>query len=680
MFDPTQRAAELRDLLERYSYHYYVLSQPLVADADYDALYNELRMLEAEHPELASPESPTQRAGSDLTENWVKTPHAAPILSLANAYSADDLLAWEERTLKLLPTGTQLSYTLEPKLDGLTIVLTYENGLLTLGATRGNGELGDDVTPNIRTVRSVPLRIPVQRDGPPAPARLVVRGELLYLKRDFEALNQRQIEAGLPTYINARNAASGALKQKDSRMTAARPLTAYFYQVVAVDGFMWDNQWDILGFLGKMGFLIPNEAQVYPNLSHIIQQIPTWEARRDALETEIDGVVIKINDERIARELGIVGKDPRSAIAYKFPAREATTRLESVIVNVGRTGRVVPNAVLAPVFIGGVTVSSATLHNYDYVKALDARVGDMVVVKRAGDVIPNIIGVLVAARTGAETPIAPPEHCPFCQTPVIRPEGAVDYLCPNVYCPERVYRQIEFFVSRGALDIEGFGGQTVKQLIASGLLRDEADIFSLTLEALLNLDRFAERKAQKLIDAIAAAKTRPLPRVIAALGIEGVGSTISAALAGAFPNLGALRAAPLEALTAVEGIGAVLAASIVAWFADPYHAAVLEKLLAAGLDPQASERLRTSDRLAGQTFVVTGTLPTLTREEATALIEDHGGKMATSVSKKTSYVVVGASPGSKAEKAAALKVPILDEDGLRALIDSPTTPNPTEQA
>jgi DNA ligase (NAD+) len=652
-----------------------VLSAPLVSDAEYDALYNELRAIEAAHPDLITPDSPTQRAGSDLIENWVKVRHAAPILSLSNAYTPDDLIAWEERNLKLLPSGTLLDYTLEPKLDGLTIVLTYEHGVLTGAATRGDGETGDDVTPNIRTVRSIPLRIPAHRDLP-APDRLVVRGEVLYLKRDFEALNQRQIDAGLPPFINARNAASGALKQKDSRITAARPLTAFVYQIVSVEGVMLDKQWDMLNYLRDMGFLIAAESAYYPTLSNIIQQIPTWENRRDALDYEIDGVVIKVNDQRIARELGVVGKDPRAATAYKFAAREASTRLEGVTVSIGRTGRVAPTAVLTPVFLGGVTVSSATLHNYDYVALLDVRIGDTVVVKRAGDVIPNVIGVLEAGRTGDEQRITPPERCPFCDTPIIRPEGAVDYYCPNVQCPERVYRQIEFFVSRAGLDIEGFGGQTVRQLIEAGLLHDEADVFALTSEQLVALDRFAEKKASKLIAAIADARNRPLARVITALGIEGVGATIAVDLANTFTDMAALRAAETEALLAVEGIGEVLANAIHAWFRDPYHAAVLDKLIAAGVNMRSEAAPRAGNALAGLTFVLTGTLPTLSRDEAAALIEAHGGKVTSSVSKKTSYVVVGDSPGSKAEKAAALNVPILDEAGLRQLLPS-TASTPT---
>ncbi len=412
----------------------------------------------------------------------------------------------------------------------------------------------------------------------------------------------------------------------------------------------------MLEYLRDMGFLVAPDAGFFANLSHIIQQIPAWESRRNQLDYEIDGIVIKVNDLNIARELGIVGKDPRSALAYKFPAQEATTKLLDIGVNVGRTGRVVPSAVLEPVFIGGVTVSNATLHNFDYVRLLDIRVGDTVIVKRAGDVIPNVVGPVLGARDGSEREILPPEKCPFCDTPLEHPEGAVDWYCPNVHCPERVYRQVEFFVSRGALDIDGMGGQTVRTLIAQGLIEDEGDIFSLTAEQLVPLERFAEKKVQNLLDSIEAAKHRPLDRVITALGIEGVGSTVAAALAAHFGSVDALAAANAEDLEAVAGIGGVLAENIVAWFADLYHQSVLDKLRAAGVEMQAQAREKAGNQLEGLTFVLTGTLPTLSREEATALIEAHSGKVTSSVSKKTSYVLMGDSPGSKAEKAAKLGV------------------------
>ncbi|MGQ9888054.1 MAG: NAD-dependent DNA ligase LigA [Aggregatilineales bacterium] len=663
-----QRAAWLRDTLHEHNYRYFVLNDPVITDAEYDRLYHELKQLEEEHPELITPDSPTQRAGSDLSEEFPKVRHAAPVLSLSNAFSADDLLAWEERNRKLLPTGVRLDYVLEPKLDGLTVVLTYQNGLLTQAATRGNGEIGDDVTPNVRTIRTVPLRIPVQADGPRPPERLVVRGEVLFLKTDFQALNQRQREAGLPLYVNARNTASGTLKQKDSRVTASRPLTAYVYDVLDAVGIRLDNEWEMLGYLREMGFNIPPGCAHYPTLSDIIQQLPEWEKRRHQLDFEIDGVVIKINDRALARELGAVGKDPRGATAYKFPAQEATTRIVGVTVNVGRTGKVTPTAQLEPVFVGGVTVSSASLHNYDLVEKLDIRLGDAVIVKRSGDVIPYVVGPIAANRTGSEQPIAPPERCPFCESRLIQPEGAVDYFCPNPRCPERVFRKVEFFVSRGAMDIEGMGSQTVKTLIERGLIADEADVFFVQPETLLALEGFAQKRVDNLMAAIEAAKHRPLAQLLASLGIDGVGGTTAELLAQHFGSIERLAQASVEEIDALEGIGPVIAENVAAWFANGTNHQIIEKMRAAGVNLQAEEKRVFSSALAGFTFVLTGTLPTLSREQATALIEAHGGRVTSSVSKKTSYVLLGESPGSKADKARELGVPLISEADLRRMI------------
>jgi DNA ligase (NAD+) len=664
---PAARAAELREQLNYHIYRYNTLGDPVITDAEYDQLYHELRQLEEAYPEFITPDSPTQRVGSDLSSEFTKVRHPAPILSLSNAFGEEDVRAWEQRNLKLLPAGTQLQYVLEPKLDGLTIVLTYANGVLTRAATRGNGEVGDDVTANVRTIRSVPLRIPVHKDGPPAPQRLIVRGEILYLRKDFEAVNQKQIEAGLPAFINARNAASGALKQKDSRITATRPLSTFVYSIVEAVGVTWDKQWDILTYLRDLGFHISQGASLYPTLSDIIQQIPTWESRRNQLDFEIDGVVIKVNDLRIANELGFVGKDPRGAIAYKFAAQEGTTRLNGVLINVGRTGRVVPNAQLEPVFVGGITISNATLHNFDYIETLDIRIGDSVVVKRSGDVIPYVVGPVLGGRGGDEIEIRPPERCPFCDTPIIRPEGMVDYYCPNNFCPERVYRQIGYFVA--AMDIEGMGGQTVKVLIEKGLIKDEADLFYLQAEPLLELEGFAEKKVSNLLTSIENAKHRPLPQLISALGIEGVGGVVSTLLANRFGSIEALVSASAEAIDDVEGIGPILAQSIVDWFHDPVHQQVLDKMRRAGVTMQATVKEKASNAFDGLTFVLTGTLPTLSRDEAGELIEAHGGKVGGSVSKKTNYVLVGDSPGSKADKARQLGVPIIREDDLKRMIN-----------
>ncbi|GAB4339225.1 MAG: NAD-dependent DNA ligase LigA [Phototrophicales bacterium] len=670
-----ERAKTLRDQLNYHNYRYYVLGDPIITDAEYDKLYHELKALEDAHPELITPDSPTQRAGSDLQEDFPKVEHPAPILSLSNAFDAADLQAWEERNLKLLAEGTKLDYMLEPKLDGLTVVITYENGILVRAATRGNGRVGDDVTANVKTIKTVPLKIPVESNNLTPPQRLVVRGEVLFLKHDFEILNQRQQTAGLPLYVNARNTASGTLKQKDSRITASRPLTAYVYDVVDISEvdmhgqvITLNTEQQLLTYLAQLGFYIPPESHYYPTLSNIIQQIPTWETRRDQLDFEIDGLVIKVNDRLIAQELGVVGKDPRGAIAYKFPAQEATTKLIGVTVNIGRTGKVTPTAQLDPVFVGGVTVSNATMHNYKFIHDLDIRLGDTVIIKRSGDVIPYVIGPVTGARDGSETPIMPPEQCPYCHTSIIQPDGAVDHFCPNPLCPERVFRSIEFFVSRSAMDIEGMGPQTVKVLMDEGFITDEADIFYLEPEKLIALERFGEKKVENLMAAIEKAKSRPFSQLLASLGIEGVGSTVANLLADQFRSIDALMAATPEDITQIEGIGPIIAQNVVDWFNDTHHQRILNKMRDAGVNMQATERVRAGDQLTGKTFVLTGTLPTMSRDEAKALIEAHGGKVTSSVSKKTDFVVVGDSPGSKADKAAQLGIPMISEDDLKAML------------
>ena len=535
--DIAARIAELSQQLHQHIYHYHVRNQPLITDAEYDRLLQELQALEAAHPAFRRADSPTQRVGSDLSGDFSKLRHPAPILSLANAFDEADLQAWEERNLRLLPAGTQLSYILQPKLDGLSIVITYENGSLARAATRGNGETGDDVSANVKTIRSLPLRIPVEPDRPDPPKRLVVRGEILFHKADFLALNEGQAAQGLPAYINARNTASGSLKQKDSRQTAKRKLSAYIYAIVASDGPQLASEWETVQFLRRLGFPVISDVERFANLEEARKALPAWQARRDSLPFEIDGLVLKVDDLALARELGVVGKDPRGAIAYKFPAEEATTTLLDVTIGVGRTGKLTPTAQLQPVFIGGVTVSSASLHNYDQVKALDIRLGDRVIIKRSGDVIPYVIGPVAAARDGSEKHIRPPDCCPFCQSKLVQPPGAVDWFCGNASCPERVGRVLGFFVSRGAMDIEGMGPQTISALIQAGLINDVADIFSLQAEPLLALEGFAEKKVENLLRSISQAKERPFAQVLTSLGIDGVGSTVAAQLTENFASL-----------------------------------------------------------------------------------------------------------------------------------------------
>jgi DNA ligase (NAD+) len=668
--DVAKRAAELRVILTEHIYRYHVLNAPVITDAEYDRLFNELKTIEAEYPELVTPDSPTQRVGSDLQSDMQKVTHVAPILSLGNAYSGDEVRAWRERIGKLLPENYALNYVVEPKFDGLTVVLTYLDGVLTLGATRGNGEVGDDVTLNVRTIRSVPLRIPVAA-GPFVPRRLVVRAEVLFLKRDFEALNRRMKEEGLPLFVNARNTASGALKQKDPRITADRPLTAYCYAIVDAEGDVPATQWETLHYLRALGFLVADGViRRFDDLEEMIGYVVGFESRRHDLPYEIDGLVIKVNDLATAADLGVVGKDPRGAVAYKFPAEEATTKLLGVGANVGRTGVLTPTALLEPVFVSGVTVKQASLHNYDLIEQKDIRIGDSVIVKRSGDVIPYVVGPVMAARTGGEQVIRPPERCPVCDSRVERDEGEVAYYCTNPACPERIARNIEYFVSRGAMDIEGLGERGVRLLLEQGLIRDEADLFTLTADDLLPLEGFADKKVQNLLGSIQSAKDRPLARLIGALGIRGVGSTVSELLVQHYHSIDALAVATADELQQIEGFGPHTANAVIEWFSKPHNRTLIEKFRAAGVrlveEPKVDQTA--SDKLAGLTFVLTGTLPNLKRNEAAALIEKHGGKVVGSVSKKTSYVVVGEDPGSKLAKAQEAGVPLLDENGLLALI------------
>jgi DNA ligase (NAD+) len=668
----SSRAAQLREILREHNYRYHVLAAPVITDAEYDALFAELKAIEAEYPELIVPDSPTQRVGSDLQADLPKVVHAVPVLSLGNAFGADDVRVWRDRIGRLLPENADLDYSVEPKFDGLSVILTYIDGVLVLGATRGNGEFGDDVTANIRTVRTVPLRLPVSPDGPRVPARLVVRGEVLFLKHDFEELNARMAAADLPQYVNARNTASGALKQKDSRVTADRPLTMYCYAILDADGDVPTSQWETLSYLRELGFLTADGViKRFDDLERVIEYVEGFAARRNSLPYEIDGLVIKVDDHATALDLGVVGKDPRGAIAFKFPAEEATTRLIDVVANVGRTGVLTPTAVLEPVFISGVTVKQASLHNYDLIAQKEIRINDTVIVKRSGEVIPYVVGPVVAARTGVEKTIEPPAMCPVCDHPVVRDEDEVAYYCSNPACPERVARNIEYFVSRDAMDIEGLGERGVRLLLANNLIADEADLFTLQAPALMDLEGFAEKKVENLLASIENAKKRPVSRLIGALGIRGVGNTVGELLVRDFHSLDALASANTEELEAIEGLGPQTAQAISGWFANPHNRNLIEKFRNAGMSLHEDVIVdeTATDRLVGLTFVITGTLPNLKRNAAKALIEKHGGKVGGSVSRKTSYVVVGADAGSKLTKAQQLGVALLDETALLAMIE-----------
>ena len=668
--NPEERIQQLRKEIDYHLYRYHVLDSPIISDADYDALYQELAMLESEHPEQVTPDSPTQRAGATPSDVFVKVRHVAPILSLMNAFNGDDLRAWRTRIGRLLPQDTHLDYVVEPKLDGLTVVLTYRDGQYVQGATRGNGEVGEDVTPNLRTLRGVPKRIPVEpQSNLSAPPYLVVRGEVFFPLDKFEALNAERAAAGEPLYMNPRNTAAGSLRQLDPAKTAERPLRLYCYDIVAIEGArLPDLQWERLAWLRELGFPVSPDNRHCQNLDEVVAVYEEWIERRNRINYEVDGVVVKINDRDVADSLGFAGKDPRGAVAMKFPAQEKTTRLIAVQVNVGRTGVLAPNAVLEPVEIGGTTVRNATLHNYDEIARKDIRIGDRVIVKRAGDVIPYIVGPIVDARDGSEQPIERPSRCPACGEPVVQLPGEVAVYCENAACPDQLIRRVEYFVSRGAMDISSFGTQTAALLFEKGQIHDVADIYTLRREDLLELEGFKDKKVDNLLAAVAASKVQPPERLLTGLGIRFVGSVVAGVLIDALGSLDALAAADAEALERIEGVGPQTALSVSAWFANERNRTLIEKLRDAGLqferqvDEEGGSRL-----LAGLTFVITGTLPTLSRDEASAFIERHGGKVTGSVSKKTNFLVAGEAAGSKLDKARELGVDIIDEAGLLAM-------------
>ncbi len=666
------RAGKLRGEINYHNYRYHTLDSPLISDAQFDALVDELRALEAEYPELITPDSPTQRVGGVPAEGFAKVEHPAPILSLDKASSRAELVAWHTRISKLLPEGARsLSYTVEPKFDGLTVVLHYRQGQLVLGATRGDGLVGEDITANLRTVKPLPLRIPADPNGPQPPPYLVVRGEVLILLKDFDALNARLVEPGAPTgavpFANPRNAAAGSLRQLDPTITAQRPLHLYAYSIVTADGPVPETQRETLDYLQALGFAEPDEIVFFQDLDAVVDYCAQMHVRRNTLSYEADGLVVKVDDLATQRMLGVVGGRPRGAVAYKFPAQEATTTLTDVEFSVGRTGVITPTALLDPVPIAGVTVGRASLHNFDFIAERDIRIGDRVLVKRAGDVIPYVAGPVADVRDGSQRPIEPPSTCPACGDPVVRPVGEIAYYCINAACPAQLVQKLTYFTH--VLDIEGLGERTAVQLVEQRLVEDPADLYYLTKESLLTLEGFADKKAGNLLDAIAQAKDRPFDRVLAALGIRGVGTTVAQVLAGAFPTLDALAGASAEVIASVEGIGPVTAQNILTWFAHVHNRAMVEKLHQVGLKLATESRVVVGEQpLAGLTFVITGTL-SRPRDDVKAWIESFGGKISGSVSQKTSYLVIGDDPGgSKYNRARELNTPLITEEQLRALV------------
>jgi len=664
------RVQELQESLRFHNYRYYILNDPLISDHEWDKLYRELLELEEKNPQLQSPDSPTQRAGTQPAEAFARVEHPAPILSLDNAFSVDELIAWQERITKLDPRAAESQFSLEPKLDGLTVVLRYRDGIFTQGATRGNSEVGEEITENLRTIRSLPLRIPPSVDGPTPPGELVVRGEAFIRISDFEKLNKSLEEAGERTYVNPRNTAAGSLRQLDSSLTAQRPLTVLIYQIVTSSGATPESQRETLKYLQELGFPVP-DYDFCPDLNQAIGKLDNWQKIRDDLDYEIDGIVIKINDHDLAESLGVVGKAPRGAIAYKFPAQEVTTRLSEIKVNVGRTGVLTPYAVLEPVEIGGVTVRQATLHNFDFIKEKDIREGDKVLVKRAGEVIPYVIGPVKESRSGEEMAYQPPEICPVCHEPVEHIEGEVAWFCVNASCDAQLLRNIEHFVSRPAMDIIGLGYKIVEQLKNEGLITNVSDLYKLKKIELIELEGFAEKKAENLLNAIENSKTQDLDRLITALGIRGVGEVVAGVLADRFGDLDSLLNVSFQELEEIPGIGPNITQAILDWFSRPGNQNLLAELKEEGvwpvqevISPQAQESLPFS----GISFVITGKLEKYSRSDAKELIQSLGGRVIGSISSKTDFLLVGEDPGSKYDKAQQLGVQIINEEGFDRLI------------
>ncbi len=657
--EQAKRVEGLRERIEEANYRYYVLDDPEITDAEFDTLLRELVALEEAHPDLRTPDSPTQRVGAIASERFAPFEHARPMLSLANAVSPDELRAFDERVRRV--AGDDVAYVCELKIDGLAIALDYRDGSLTRGGTRGDGRIGEDVTANLRTVKTIPLRVREKRSF------VEVRGEVYLRKSDFERLNAAREREGLPTFANPRNAASGGVRQLDPTLTAQRRLSFYAYQLISEERIA--TQWEALRRLEALGLPVnPNIARAAA-LDDVLEFCSEWERRRDELDYEIDGVVVKVDDFSLQERLGVVSRDPRWAIAFKFKPREARTKLIDIAVSVGRTGTLNPNAVLKPVQIGGVTVKSATLHNIDYIENNDIRIGDTVVVTRAGDVIPRVVGPVLGERTGKERTFRMPDRCPVCGSDVDRPQDEAMSRCTNAACPAQVYERVRHFASRGAMDIEGLGDVMAQQLTELGLVRDIADIYRLDAEALGRVPRTGKKSIENLARNIERSKQRGLARLLYGLGIRFVGTQTAASLAGDFGTIDALVAANEKELQGSEGIGPEVAGSVALFFKQRANREMIDRLKRAGVDMTAPKRARAAiGKLAGKTLVLTGTLPKLTRDEATALIVEAGGKVTGSVSKKTDYVVAGDEPGSKLAKAEQLGIAVVDEAGLRKLL------------
>jgi DNA ligase (NAD+) len=664
-----KRAQELRALLEHHAQRYYVLDDPEIGDDEYDRLLDELRDLEARHPQLLTLDSPTRRVGGEPVGRLEKVAHLEPMLSLGNVRSPEELRAWVERMRTHLAREgiavPDFTFVVEPKIDGLAISLVYRDGVLARGATRGNGEIGEDVTHNLRTIGAIPLHV---QDAPPL---LEVRGEVYMSLADFTALNERRAETGESTFMNPRNSAAGTIRQLDPADAAKRPLSIWCYQVGVTEGLSFKAHSEALEWLGAHGFRVNRGIRVLAGEQEVIDQCLEWERRRGELDFEIDGVVVKVDDLALQRRLGAVGRDPRWAVAWKFPPTTAMTRLERVMWNVGKFGDLRPYAVLEPVTVGGVTIKLATLHNEEDIVRKDIRAGEDVIVVRAGDVIPQVVSPAphVVEHTDRPAPPSPPRRCPFCDTKTFKPPEGVFTKCPNRDCPARAWQLLKHFVSRGAMDIDGLGEKQVALLQERALVRTAADFYRLREEQLLELEGFGELSARNLLAAIEASKERPFARVLFALGIEEVGEVTGRNLAQGFRDIDTLLTASPEQIAEVPGIGAKMAVSIRAQLDDERMLRLIAELKDIGLRFHEEGPAPSQGPLAGTTLVLTGSMPEWSREQATQRIMAAGGRVTGSVSKKTDYLVAGESPGSKLEKAERLGVPVLDEAALRRLLD-----------
>lgn len=669
--DAVVRVAELRALIRGYDAQYYLEDASDVPDAEYDALKDELLSLEEEYPELVEAASPTQTVGIAPSPLFASVTHRTPMMSLDKVTTLEEILAWGSRLQKMLAPGDGSPFVCEPKIDGLSISLTYERGQLVRGATRGDGRVGEDVTPNVRTVACIPSELPL--DASEIPEILEIRGEVYFPVSAFEELNKRQGDAGLRLFSNPRNAAAGSLRQKDPGVTAGRALGAFFYQVAGISGLA--TQSESLDLLKSAGLPVNPETKRVADLEAVFAYCRDLEQRRHGLRYEIDGVVVKVDDLGLHHRLGATSHAPRWAVAYKFPPEEKMTRLDDILVSIGRTGRATPFAKLVPVRIAGSVVGLASLHNQDQVRLKDVRPGDTVIVRKAGDVIPEVVGPVLSERGPKTEPWSFPKTCPSCESPLVRLEGESDTYCINSNCPAQRVQRIAHFASRGAMDIEGLGEQRVTQLVSAGLLNDAADLYSLEVNDLVSLEGFGELSALNLVKAIDDSRSRPLAFLLTALGIRHIGGTVATSLAATFGDLDHLMAGREDELASVEGIGAVIATSLVKFFASEDNKTMIERLRSGGVRLTAAETPQLPKNLLGKTVVVTGTLVGFSREEAEGAITGRGGKSPGSVSAKTMALVVGQSPGaSKLTKAESLGIPIIDEDGFTKLLESGELP------